>query len=281
MFCTVIRHHNSLDFTSRCIEDLKKITGNHRIYIVEDGSNDGSQVELLKLYNSDKRVLRILSTNGVHLEYCRALNVGIREAMKDDFQYIFVVNTDTRNFSENLFSVALEDFKRLPYLGKWGCKVYDFEGKRRGGGDLMHKLGVDLTTPTEGYILKADALRDVGLFDERLYRYFEDLDLIIRLRDKNYEIFCNQSVSFDHKGGGLSGNYPYIRNYYRVRNLIWFLKYYRPGNSLQRLYYTLSYLKLHFIRLWKALRKYEYREFGIILYSIFVGLMVGIVKKWQ
>ena len=281
MFCTVIRHHNSLDFTARCINDLMRIVHNERIFVVEDGSTDGSQNGLLKLYEENKQTMRIVSTKGIHLEYCRALNMGIREALSDGFEYIFVVNTDTRNFSESLFQVALKDFERFPSLGKWGCKVFDYEGKRRGGGDLMHKLGVELTTPTEGYILKAEALRSVGLFDEKLYRYFEDLDLIIRLRDSKFEIFCNESVSFDHKGGGLSGNYPYIRNYYRVRNLIWFVKYYRPGNITQRIYYVLSYLKPHFLRFWKSLRNYKYRYAAIILYSIIGGLIIGTFKKWR
>ena len=103
-FCTVIRHHNSLDLTSECVKSLNKIHLNKMIYIVEDGSTDESENKLANL--KSKIPLKILSTNGKHLEYCRALNVGIRKALKDKFDYIFVVNTDTKNFSVNYFEVA-------------------------------------------------------------------------------------------------------------------------------------------------------------------------------
>jgi GT2 family glycosyltransferase len=278
-FCTVIRHHNSINFTEICVESLSKIRNNSRIYIVEDGSTDGSEKLLAKI-NFGVEVV-VLSTNGLHLEYCRGLNVGMQRAVKDLYDYIFVVNTDTKNFSENYFLEAEKDFLQDPMIGKWGSKVFDYEGKRRGGGDLMNKLGVDLTTPTEGYILSGKALKCVGYFDEKLVRYFEDLDLILRLRESGFSIYSNTSVSFDHFGGGLSANYPYIRNFYRVRNIIWFLKYYRPATRVIRMKYALGYLKTHVIRVSDAISSGRARYALIVLYSIISGVLIGLVKKWK
>ena len=279
IFCTVIRHHISYNLTKNCIKSLENINLNSKIFVIEDGSTDGSD-EKIKTLNS-KVPFEIISTNGIHLEYCRALNLGIKYALEENFKYIFVVNTDTKNFSNNYFEVALKDLTRDSSIGKWGSKVYDYDGKRRGGGEVMHKLGINLTTPTEGYILNSKALMEIGLFDEKLYRYFEDLDLIIRLRANGYSIFCNTTVSFDHLGGGLSGSYPYIRNYYRVRNVIWFIKHYKPGNIYNRLYYILSYIKTHIIRLLNSIRKGEIKLFAVLFYSILKGIIIGTLKKWK
>jgi GT2 family glycosyltransferase len=279
IFCTVIRHHNSYDLTTNCVKSLENIKLNSQIFIIEDGSTDGSEKKIKTL--KSKVPIKIISTKGVHLEYCRALNLGIKHALKENFKYIFVVNTDTKNFSTNYFEVALKDFEKDPSIGKWGSKVYDYDGKRRGGGEVMHKLGINLTTPTEGYILNSKALDQIGLFDEKLYRYFEDLDLIIRLRSSGYSIFCNMTVSFDHLGGGLSGNYPYIRNYYRVRNVIWFIKHYKPGNIYNRLHYIGSYIKGSLIRLLNSIKNGEIKRSAVLFYSVVKGITIGTLTKWK
>jgi GT2 family glycosyltransferase len=280
LFVIITRNHNRYLLTCEFIESIEKISyKNKKIIIVDDGSTDDSGTRIKKEY---KERVEVIFTKK-YVEYCKGLNFGIRYAIQNfNPDFFFLINNDTKNFSENYFDVALNSFIENPKIGKFGSSVYDYEGGKRGGGNLMNKLGVDLVTPTEGYIIPRAVFEKIGIFDEALVRYFEDLDLIKRMHDNDYVTFADKSISFDHLGGGTTKNMPFVRNYYRVRNLLWFIK--RYGKELtfrKRIILFKSYFGTHYYNFISPLKKLKLIMSIKVLASIIWGLLIGVFTSWK
>ena len=280
LFTVVTRNHNRYNLTKTFIEEIENIDyPNKNILIIDDGSTDGSGERIQKEFKDRVRVI----FSKKYVEYCKGLNIGIRYALENfSTDYFFIINNDTRNFSKNYFYKSLEYFNKYDNIGKFGSLVFDYDKKPRGGGALMHKLGVDLVTPTEGYIIPTKVFQKIGLFDESLVRYFEDLDLIIRMNRNNLITIADKTISFEHLGGGTTKHMPFVRNFYRVRNLIWFIKrHLKDEPFLKKLRYFKGYMRNHYLNLLDPLKKLHFFHAFKVLVSIILGVIMGIVKSWN
>jgi len=219
---------------------------------------------------------------GKYLEYCKSLNLGIRHALRDGAQYVFLVNNDTKDFSPNYLEEIVGAFEQSDRVGLVGSWCYDYDGKLRWQGVAKEKLGVPMETPTEGFVVKREVFETIGLLSERLVRYFEDLDFIIRLRQAGYETRAVSSASFAHLGGGTSSKQAFIPNYYRVRNLILFMRKYCADKSLKwKVNKFFGYLRVHIDRLRKCLRRGDFKSFIKIGSSIVLGFVGGFLVSWS
>ena len=108
MFVIVTRNHNRYEMTLNFINEINKIQYlNKRIVVVDDGSNDNSGNQLLEYFEDQIDVIFLKK----YVEYCIALNYGIKFAIKKyDVDYFFIVNNDTKNFSPNFFKKALDKY---------------------------------------------------------------------------------------------------------------------------------------------------------------------------
>lgn len=68
--------------------------------------------------------------------------------------------------------------------------------------------------------LRVEAIRDVGLFDERFFLYFEDFDYSLRM-SKKWRICYHPEVKITHFGG-FTGRKPIIYKLYFVNSLLKF-----------------------------------------------------------
>lgn len=274
----VMRNHNAFKLTSECLESLLD-TGYKglRFYVIDDGSHDGSGQLISERFPSVE-VIR----SDRYIEYCRALNIGIRRGLKDGADYIFVINNDTKNFSKNYFDVILEEFQSDEKVGLVGSLVYDYEGGRRSAGTPDKRLGVFVDTPTEGYVFSRQVLEHVGLFDEQLVRYFEDFDYLIRMRAAGFKSVCASSVSFDHLGGGTSKKQWWTPNFYRVRNLIWFLRRRCKEKPISwKLRNFRGFLKKHIVLMLTLARDLKFARLALVGLAVGCGLIAGIVTRWD
>lgn len=53
-------------------------------------------------------------------------------------------------------------------------------------------------------MIKKEVIQDIGLLDEKLFMFFEDLDWCIRANKKGWEVMYHPSVSIFHYAGGSS-----------------------------------------------------------------------------
>ncbi len=274
----IIRNHNAFNLTSECIDSLLKLSyPDYRILVVDDGSKDDSAKRII-----DKYPLVTLIKTGKYVEYCKGLNLGIRQAIKDGAEYVFLVNNDTKDFSENYLEEVVKTFQSDEKIGLVGTLCNDYEKGVRWDGTPKNKLGVSMETPTEGFIVKSDVFNEIGLLNEMLVRYFEDLDFIIRLRNAGYTTKSVTSVSFSHLGGGTSKKQRFIPNYYRVRNIILFMKKHCRDQSFEwKIRKFRSYLNVHIGRISSSLKKFDIFSIAIITSSVFLGILAGLFMRWS
>lgn len=115
----IIVTYNAMKWVDRCLNSIRNVNrnkyiGNIKIYIVDNGSNDGSQ-EYIK--NNFPEVL-IYQTEK-NLGFGQGNNVGIQYAMDNDYDYVYLLNQDAwvlPDTIDNLIEVNL----RHPEFGVLG-----------------------------------------------------------------------------------------------------------------------------------------------------------------
>ena len=274
----VVLNWNRKNLTVTCLKSLEKLTyPNYNVIVVDNGSTDGSQ-DLIK----EKFPYVTLIENEKNLGFAKGMNIGIREALKNDADYVFTLNNDTKDFSPNYFEEILRAFEEDDMVGLVGSVCYDYEGKMINSGEPKYKFGLKIITPTEGYVIKREIFEKVGVFDEALNVYIEDLDLIARLEKAGYKTKVVTSVSFAHLGGGSGYSTMIFPTFYRVRNLFWFLRKYCGNKPLWwKLARSFGWLSMHFERLIYHLIRLQLKSFILVFYYILCGIAVGLITKWE
>ena len=274
----VMRNRDAFPLTKTALASLSKLTyPNYRILIIDDGSRDDSADRLKKIFPN----IELIKTQK-YLEYCKSFNLGIKHALKHKAKFIFLVNNDTKDFSRNYLERIVETFQRDKKIGLVGSKCFDYKDGVRWEGKAKIKFGVPMDTPTEGFIVKSETFKKVGLLNENLVRYFEDLDFIVRLRKKGYKTKPVTSVSFAHLGGGTSSKQIFIPNYYRVRNIFLFIKRHCADKPIAWKINTFkTNMIVHINRLKEAFENKEFLKFIKLLISILLGLIAGVFSPWR
>lgn len=239
----VVVNWNGRRFLADCLSSLVRSdypTEQLEIILVDNASTDGSADWAEQNFKSIK-VIR----DETNLGFAAGNNQGIRWALDQGAEFVVVLNYDTvvePGWLIELVRAAESDRRigsvqslvllhgdpqlvntsgnQLHYLGFGYCGQY--RSKRQAVDDRIKDIAYGSGTAV---LYRAAALRAVGLFDEDLFMYHEDLDLGWRLRLAGYRnVIAPQSIVY-HK-------YSFSRNpkkfFYLERNRqIVLLKNYR------------------------------------------------------
>ncbi|MHB1132317.1 MAG: glycosyltransferase family 2 protein [Chloroflexota bacterium] len=245
-FATVIiPNYNGAHLLPTCLDALRRQTfGDFEIVVVDNASSDGSRL-LLSEHYPEVRVLA-MSRN---LVFAGAVNAGIRHSQAP---MVVLLNNDTEADERWLAELAQAFHNQADY-GWFACKMllFDKRGVIDSAGDLYRLDGTPairgdmqaddgrFDTPAEVFgacggavAYRRAMLDDVGLFDEDLTAYLEDVDLNLRARLMGYRCYYVPTARVYHKrsatGGGTLASYLCGRNFILVaaKNL--------PGSVLRR-----------------------------------------------
>lgn len=206
---TIIPCHNRKNTTINCLESLEKIPTEEfsmQIYLVDDGSTDGTTQAVEKQF---KGKVKILVGDG-NLFWTGAINKGIDQAIKDECDYIHLMNDDI-NFNENFLLELYQASKQYPkaIIGSIACNVHNPQQIVRGGIFLTDKK----TTPWEevkdvqledikkknfyavdslsgrSVLIPSKIIRNIGYFDNKHFPHaFADFDYFFRAKKHGYQI---------------------------------------------------------------------------------------------
>lgn len=272
----VMRNQNKFFLTFECIKSLEKLTyPNFDIIVVDDGSTDDSPDKLKKTFTH-----LILISNRKYFGYCKASNIGISEAIKKGAEYVFLVNNDTKDFSENYLEEVIRVFRKDKRIGLVGTRVLDYNGNKIWWGEVHEKLEVVRNTPDCGFIVRSKMCKEIGMLDENFFRFFEDLDFIIRLREAGYKTAFVSSVKFAHLGGGTTSRVGFVFHYYRVRGIFLFLKKHGAEWSLfDKIKNIIQLIKGHIFIVIGCLIHGRMKDFIRVTNAIFRGIIAGLFCK--
>jgi GT2 family glycosyltransferase len=286
----VIVNWNTYKLTRSCIVSLNKcVHKNFEIFLVDNNSSDESVEKLKKEFKDLHFIL-----NNKNTGFCKANNQAIEKILsKNTFNFIMLLNSDTE-VSPFFIKPLVDKFKSdekigavQPLILNWSDKstIWKYEGDiNRTFGITSHrnKNKIFLDEKMKSYTEWASGccifttpsiFKEVGLFDEIFFAYYEDVDWSIRLKKQNYLIALSKlSVVYHHESGSLKSskkqNEGYLSpksHYYNFRNHIILLRKHKSDyNSLGivifqlikitlfSLYFILRLRKKKFINLWKG-----------------------------
>ena len=222
--------------TLECLKSLQESTYAHEIIVVDNASADDS-VNLIKKHFPEINLV----LNDKNLGYSEGYNEGIREAMVQDFDYLLILNNDTRihkNSIRELVNTAESeqkvgtvtgkvyhylDSKRFQYVGGRKKNNFGLFSSPRGAneidnGQYDYKMEVE-NTDDVFFLVTKEVIEDVGTYSPLFFLYYEETDWCERMKKKGYKLFYTPKAKIWHKGsistgGGINPRklYWYTRN---------------------------------------------------------------------
>ncbi len=244
----IVLNWNGREDTLRCLESLCRIERpDLGIICVDNGSTDGSAEAVRERFPEVS-----LIEAGENLGYSGGNNLGLRHALDHGAAWMMLVNNDATVAANVIDGFELAMAQR-PRAGILAGKVYfadrpgtiwfagqrvstllGYSGRPRGyqRRDGRRFQSVVSTDRAVGALMAVsrDALDAVGLLDEGLFAYVEDVDLAMRVRRAGLEIVFAPDAHAWHRVSASTGGEAASTHtlYYGVRNTVIVLERYRP-----------------------------------------------------
>jgi len=224
---SLVLYNNDIKYILNVIKNVIASSFVNKFYLI-DNSND-TKFSLLAKY--DKRIEYIF--NNANLGYGKAHNIAIRKSIEQNIEYHLVLNPDIY-FVPNIIEKLIKFMNKNRDVGlimpkviypdgqmQYLCKLlptpFDLLGRRFFSNTPLKKYIDKRNNIYElrfsGYnkimnipylsgcfmFFRTEALKDVGLFDERFFMYPEDIDITRRIHRKYKTIYYPEvSIIHDH-----------------------------------------------------------------------------------
>jgi len=256
----IILHLKDIPCLVDCIASLNKITyHNYDIITVHNGPKDKNLIDALTPIS--QHILKIIDT-GENIGFTKANNIGIREAIQNDADYILLLNDDTE-VSKDFLNILVDAGEKNPDVGMLGPQIYFYNEPQKiwfSGAKFDEKTGSisfpntgetdtkELPTPKEAafitgcaVLVKKKTIEKIGLLDERFFIYWEDVDWGLRVKKAGMKNLVIPQSKIWHKiTVSLGGQESPIRMYLKTRSRLLFAKLHTP--------WTLRTLYIKFLR---------------------------------
>ncbi len=265
----VVLTWNDTDMAGGCIASLLK--NDHpslHVILVDNGSATPCGEQLKERFPSIE--LLVLPENR---GFTGGANAGLLHALESDSDYVFFLNNDTV-IGETAVSALVRELEKDPAVGAAHALLLDAENEKgerivqfyrstldREAGQHFHlDVGVPVTSqewpvvrsdfiPASALMLRATALREVGVFDESFGTNWEDYDLCVRFLDRDWTLIVVGDAEVTHVGGATTGRLsPYIMYYHTRNRLICIYRHARRKELLRRFPYVFRVLTWHHMK---------------------------------
>jgi GT2 family glycosyltransferase len=293
----ILLNWNGWQDTLECMRSLRRLEyRNWRAVIVDNGSTDDSVVRLREACPE----ATILETHK-NLGFAAGNNVGIRCALNNGADYVFVLNNDTTVFSDTI-SAFVGFAEKHPTAALMGPKIDRRNPQRewpiRRKLDLLTQLctftalrrlvactpvirGVFYCTdsqpsvvqflPGSALFFRATTFKKAGFFDESTFLDFEELIMAEKVRKAGFSAYFVPQATIRHKGSASASKLRAKRYIENAKSEEYFFSHYvrlSPlGRSTVRLIRFLTYGA-------RALRYRNYREH-------FAEFMDALCHRWN
>lgn len=200
---TIIVTYNGSKWIKRCIDSIQLSNRSTDVFVVDNGSVDDT-VFLLKSYPGI-----ILYESKTNLGFGQANNIGMRYAVENSYDYVFLLNQDA--WTENdtlstLMSISISDKeygilsplhyysdqKSLEYnfsvqFSPWFCKdiISDYVTKNQNEMKNIYPLNF---INAAAWLIPKKTLETVGGFDPLFFHYGEDNNYCHRVKYHGFKI---------------------------------------------------------------------------------------------
>lgn len=232
---TIVLNFNARELTCQCLESLLESTyPNLKVLLVDNASTDNT----VQAVRTDFPRVEVIQ-NPKNYFFAQGNNIGMKFALNQGAEYIFILNNDTRVDPECISALAsfLQDqpecaacqplllqMQKPNRIASAGCRVA-LSGRAR---DLYYGLPIDdiARQPFEvcgvtggAFLVRAAALQKAGGFCKYFKMYFEDVDLSLRLQEHGYALYCIPAAKVRHHvSASTQKKGVFFHTYYTERN---------------------------------------------------------------
>lgn len=195
----ILLNWNGWRDTLNCLASLDRLEyRNYWVLVVDNCSSDDS-VNRIRASYPDVPVIQ----TGKNLGFAGGNNVGIRHALGEGAEYVWLLNNDTVVEPRSL-STMVELAEEDPNIGAVGSILYHMSEPEKvqawGGGCVYFWPGIIryLNVPSYGsnlqyitgasMLVKRALIEDIGPLDERYFMYWEDIDYGFRARKNGWKL---------------------------------------------------------------------------------------------
>lgn len=243
----IIPNYNGAALLSACLEALHAQTLRpYEVIVVDDGSTDSS-CELVRARFPWVRLLPLAANGG----FCRAANAGLRAARGE---LLALLNNDAQP-AAGWLGALVDALGQHPDVGACASRMlfFDDPGRVNSAGLFMRVDGMardigfgqpdgpQFSAPAMVFgasggaaLYRRELLEDVGLFDEELVAYGEDVDLAFRAQWRGWTCLYVPSAVVYHHVGATYGRESASAAFYRSRNTLIVLLKNMPARVLWR-----------------------------------------------
>lgn len=234
----IVLNWNCSQDSIKCIESLLASTHKQLDIIVVDNKSNERSIQILESYIASKASQRItLLKNSVNSGYSGGNNFGFMHAVNMGYEYIGTLNPDAVA-SPDWAKVLMGVLEHKPGVGiatglmlrqsdetidtcgevysTWGIPGPRKRGAQKGS---AYAEGFVFASTGGGFIAKAELLREVGMFDEQFFMYYEDVDLCFRAQLAGYKVYYTPKATAYHKISASTNKVPGLAVKQTFKNL--------------------------------------------------------------
>lgn len=219
----VVLNYKGWQDTKKCLAALRRQTyTDFEIYLIDNGSGDDSVKELSKIKMKNLHFHQEPKNTG----FTGGVNIGIKWAMKHEFDAVALLNNDA-NAEPGWLEKLASGFNHSEEIGAVTSLMLDTTGK------FIDDAGDDYSTwgipslraeklpkkdaPESGLVFggtggatlyKIEVFKKIGLFDEDFFAYSEDVDIDWRMQLAGYKVWYEKSAVVLHKHSATSSKIP-------------------------------------------------------------------------
>lgn len=233
----VVPVFNGQEFLAACLDSLLDQSQQATVVVVDNGSSDAS-ADIIKNYGSKIEAIY----HETNLGFTGGVNAGITWALERDYDAVALFNDDAvanRTWLEHLTNSLKNDIGivtcRLLTIDK---QKIDSTGDQMTTWGLPYPRGRDLTNDKNNYnkkefifgasggasLYSAVMLKEIGLFDQDFFAYYEDVDVSFRAQLAGWKVLYEPSAEAYHHIGGTSSKMGNFTVYHTFKNMPMVLK---------------------------------------------------------
>lgn len=197
----VIVNTNNRKILEECLSSIYKSTHQitFEIIVSDNASSDGSQ-DMVKNKFPEVKLIK----NKENLGFIKASNLGLKQSQA---RYDMLLNDDTI-VKEGSLDKLVEFMDKTPEAGACGPKLLNVDGTLQHQGGLLAKKFWQSKIPTTvdfvigaALVVRKEVIDKVGVMDENLFFYNDDLDWCMSIRNAGYKIYFVPGAEIMHYGG--------------------------------------------------------------------------------
>ncbi len=208
----IVLNYNNPVATIRCLNSLKLLLEGETLFdtiVVDNGSTDNS-VDQIRLNYPEINLVE----SKKNLGFAGGNNLGIKEALKEGYPYVLLLNNDTLiidgSMLDKLISTGTNLVGPVIKFQRDSATIVDYGGaidqlKGRNTHHEYDQLEVPETIPSPDYLsgtcmlVKAEVFITTGLLDDHYFLYYEDVDFCLRAKKAGFSLSVCPETEIYHE----------------------------------------------------------------------------------